>query len=339
MSYAIDDLLAEQTLRAEQQEHQGQHIGKPDFDATAHERAQVHLGELLAHTDDQAADDGAGHRGQAAQNHHRQGAQRHGGQRELHTQLGAPDHPGHQGHDTRHTPDDDPDAVERNADGLRRLVVVGHGAQGAAGLGLLEEDAQYHHQRGRNAGGDHVFLVHQHTALEHRFEQEHGLLGHADVDLVDVAAKKRLAQAFKKVGDAQRRHEQRGAFLVDQVAQYQALNEPGHCKHADARDHEGQQVGNDHVVDAGPLGNPLGKPGHGQRCEQHHGALGEVENARGLVDQHEAEGHQRIEHAGHEAANQCFKKECHLFVPFKVGRRRAAPRRPRPPRGAAQYTK
>ena len=43
-----------------------------------------------------------------------------------------------------------------------------------------------------------------------------------------------------------------------------------------------------------------------ERGQKHHRALREVENARGLVDQHEAERHQRIEHAGHQAANQSF---------------------------------
>jgi hypothetical protein len=110
-----------------------QHIGKPDLDAAADEGAQVNLGQLFAHADDQPANNRAGHRSQPAQNHHRQGAQGHGGERELHAQLAAPDHPGHQRHHTGHAPDDDPDAVQRNADGLRGLVVVGHGAQRPAG--------------------------------------------------------------------------------------------------------------------------------------------------------------------------------------------------------------
>ena len=38
-----------------------------------------------------------------------------------------------------------------------------------------------------------------------------------------------------------------------------------------------------------------------QRREHHHDALGEIEHARGLVDEHEAERDQRIKDAGDEA--------------------------------------
>ena len=51
-----------------------------------------------------------------------------------------------------------------------------------------------------------------------------------------------------------------------------------------------------------------GQPCDGQRREQHHGALGEVEDAGSLEDQHEAQRDQRIEHAGQEAADQGFEE-------------------------------
>ena len=47
--------------------------------------------------------------------------------------LRAPDHAGDQRDEAGHRPDDHPDAVERNADRLRRLVVVGDRAQRAPG--------------------------------------------------------------------------------------------------------------------------------------------------------------------------------------------------------------
>ena len=50
----------------------------------------------------------------------------------------------------------------------------------------------------------------------------------------------------------------------------------------------------------------------GQRGEEHHGALGEVEHAGGLVDQHVAKRHQRIHHAGEQAADENFEEELHL---------------------------
>jgi hypothetical protein len=217
------------------------------------------LGQLLAHADDQPADDGAGHRGEAAQDHHRQRLQRHQRQRELHAQLAAPDDAGHQRHEAGHAPDDDPDAVERDADRLRRLVVVGHRAQRAAGGGVLEEQRQRDHQRRGDAGGIQVFLVDQHAALEHVLQQEHRVLGQADVDLVDVAAEQRLAEAVEEVGDAQRGHQQRDALLVDQLAQHQALDQPGHHDHHRHRGDEGQQVGQQLAVGAQQRRDPLGK--------------------------------------------------------------------------------
>ena len=90
--------------------------------------------------------------------------------------------------------------VERNADRLRRLVVVGHGAQGPAGAGVLEEQRQRGHQRGSDDGGDQVLLVDQDAALENVLEQEDRVLGHAHVDLVDGEAEDRLAKAVQEVG-------------------------------------------------------------------------------------------------------------------------------------------
>jgi len=58
---AVDDFFAEQPLRPEQQEHQREHVGKPDFDAAADQGSDVNFRELFSHADDQAADDGAGH--------------------------------------------------------------------------------------------------------------------------------------------------------------------------------------------------------------------------------------------------------------------------------------
>ena len=148
--YGDRQVLAENDDRLRELARQGNFLL---LDAAAQERAGVDLGQLLAHADDQAADDGAGHAGQATQDDHRQGLQCHQAERELHAQLAAPDHAGHQGHEAGDAPDDHPHTVQRNADALRGLVVVGHGAQRAAGGGLLEEQAQRDHQRGRDGGG------------------------------------------------------------------------------------------------------------------------------------------------------------------------------------------
>ncbi|MCY1537381.1 hypothetical protein D9M68_728720 [compost metagenome] len=193
-------------------------------------------------------------------------------------------------------------------------MVVGHRAQGPAGAGLLEEQREHRNQHRRHDGRDDVFLVDQHTAFEGAFKQEQRVLGHTHVDRVDVRAEDGLAQAVEEIGDAQRGHQQRHAFLVHQVAQHQAFDQPGQDEHAAGRDEEGDHVAEQLALQSQPLRYPLREAGHRQRGEQHHRTLCEVEDARGLEDQHEAERHQRIQHAGHQAAQQCFKKESHLVV-------------------------
>jgi hypothetical protein len=80
-------------------------------------------------------------------------------------------------------------------------------------------------------------------------------------------------------------------------------------------DGEGQDVGQEQIVHAQPAGYPLGKARHGQRGEQHHRALGKIEHAGGLENQNEAQRHQRIQHAAHQAAKQGFKKKSHVRLP------------------------
>ncbi len=68
-------------------------------------------------------------------------------------------------------------------------------------------------------------------------------------------------------------------------------------------------------VEAGRLADPFGEARHRERREQHHRALREIEHAGGLEDQHEAERDQRIQHAGHQAAEQGFEEEAPCMRP------------------------
>ena len=130
--------------------------------------------------------------------------------RELHAELAAPHDAGDQRHHARDRPDDDPDLVQRNADRLRRLVVVGHGAQRAADARLLEEQRQRADQRGRDdAAATDRRLVHQDAAVEDVVQDEHRLLRDAEIERIDVAAPDSLAEAIEEEGDADRGHEQR----------------------------------------------------------------------------------------------------------------------------------
>src|SRR5215213_10259055 len=131
-SNPLDDLLAEQPLRAVEQEQERDHVGEPGLDAAADQRAPIELAELLADADDEPAHDRPRDRGEAAENEHRQGFERDDLEREGHVRARAPHDPGDERDDARRKPDDDPDLVERDADRERRLVAVGDRAQRAA---------------------------------------------------------------------------------------------------------------------------------------------------------------------------------------------------------------
>src|SRR5205085_9371032 len=80
----IDDLLAEEAFGPDKQEEERDHIREPRLDAAAHIGPEIYLGELLASTDDEPADDGAGDRLEATEDKHRQRFQRGEGERVLH---------------------------------------------------------------------------------------------------------------------------------------------------------------------------------------------------------------------------------------------------------------
>ena len=181
-------------------------------------------------------------------------------------------------------------------------MIVRHCPQGASGAGFLKKHAQQAHQHGGNHGGVQIFLVEQDASLKHTFKCDHRVFWHTHVNLVDVTAKNGLPHAVEKVANAQSRHQQGGAFLVDQMAQHHPLNQPGHHEHHRTRRQKSGDVGKDRVGNASPGRNPLGKARHRQRRKQHHGALRKIEHARRLVDQHKAKRHQRIQHASHQAA-------------------------------------
>src|SRR5882757_6843132 len=69
---SLNDPLAEQALRPEQQEDERDEIGEPAFDAGAEQRAPVELADLFADPDDHAADDRTRYRREAAEDQHRQ---------------------------------------------------------------------------------------------------------------------------------------------------------------------------------------------------------------------------------------------------------------------------
>ena len=194
---------------------------------------------------------------------------------------------------------------------MRGLVIVSHRTQCSARGSFLEKHRQQSHQQSGDQSSDQIFLVDQQAALENILKCHDGVFGHADVDLVNVIAKNRLAKTFQEISNAQGGHQQGGAFLVNQSAQDQSLNQPCHDEHHATRQHKGDEVDQHRISQACGLRQPFGKPRHGQGRKQHHRTLSEIEHTRGFVNEHKAQSNQRIQHARHQAAQQSFKKECH----------------------------
>ena len=196
-------------------------------------------------------------------------------------------------------------------------MVVGHGAQRAADARALEEQRQPGDQQAGDHGRPDVELVHQDAAVEQRFEDEDRLLGQADIERIDVGAEHGLGQPLEEEGDADRRHEQDDAFLVHQLAQHQPLGGPGDDRHDDGGEQEGG--GQRQAERPVPfLLQEIERAHQRQRRRQHHRALGEVEHAGRLEDQHEAQRHQRVEDAGEQAADQDFEEETHYVALFAL---------------------
>ena len=137
-------------------------------------------------------------------------------------------------------------------------------------------------------------------------------LGQASVDLVDVTAPERLAEAVEKVRDAQRGHQQHDGILVDEMTQHQAFDQPGQHRHDADRERRRRPA----------AASPRTMRATDERREQHHRTLREIEHARGLEDQNEAERDQRIHDARHQSAQQHFDVE--------AGRRQCRTRAERP---------
>ena len=64
-----------------------------------------------------------------------------------------------------------PDLVERDADGLRGLVIVGDRAQRPADPRHLKEHGEHEHHDGTDRGGDQLGRIDQQPAGKHRLQE------------------------------------------------------------------------------------------------------------------------------------------------------------------------
>ena len=108
-----------------------------------------------------------------------------------------------------------------------------------------------------------------------------------------------LGGAFDDVGQTERRHEQGDGRLVGERPQHGALDGDADRYH-DGESDDQRQCERHAALD---------QADEGERCEQQQRALREIEHARGLVDQHEADRDKRIHDAGEQAADEHLDEE------------------------------
>ena len=166
-------------------------------------------------------------------------------------------------------------------------MIVGDGAERPADGRFLEKDGKPGHQHGAGPGGEQVELVQEDAGDLER------LIRDADVQYLDVRAPGDLTDALEKEIEADGGHEQDDALLVDQVAQHHPFDQHRQQHHDHGRNDERQQ--HRHPT--------LHQADQGQRREQHHSPLGEVEDARSLENEDESERHQRVHDAGQHPAD------------------------------------
>lgn len=130
----------------------------------------------------------------------------------------------------------------------------------------------------------------------------------AEVEPVHLRAPDKLGGTFDGVGEPQRRHEQRHRRAVDQWPEHGPLDGEAERDHDREGDEQRKREGDAAFDEADK----------GERCEQHHRPLREVQHARRLVDQHETYGDKRIHDAREQAADQHFDDEEEIIVAHQM---------------------
>ena len=243
--------------------------------------------------------------GKAPNDQNRQGLQREKRDGELYAQLGTPHGRRNQRNETGDKPDHEPDPADWNPDRLRGQVVVGNRPECATGLGTLEEDREARDQNAGDKAAPDIQLVDQNSTGKEIFKQEPSVR-RKQPQGVSIGTEDHLRRTLEDECHADGGHEQREAVLVDKRSDHEPLDQPGRYRHdhgseADADDDRSpkrEAPGHQEVERANQR-----KPG-----EQYHCALGKIKDTGCLEDQHEAERDQRVQHAGHQSADQDFEK-------------------------------
>jgi hypothetical protein len=162
----------------------------------------------------------------------------------------------------------------------------------------VKEQAQHDHEdRGRRRR-EQIELAH-HDAVDLE-----GRVGDAELEAVDLGSPQRLSEALEHEAEAERRHEQRDGRPIDERTQDDLLDREREHEHGHERDAERRPEAEATLDEAHER----------QRREEHHRALREVEDARGLVDEDEADGDHRVHDPGEQAAHEHLDEERHDYA-------------------------
>src|SRR6185436_4913461 len=130
LSYAFDNPLAEDAVRANHQGEDHQDVGGEVFGAAAHVRIDIAGGDVLDDADDEPAHDRTRDGVQPAQDHDREHLEPHQRQVHVDAEQVSPQHAAQRRDDAGHGPRHAEVPLDVDAHGHGHLLVVGHRPHG-----------------------------------------------------------------------------------------------------------------------------------------------------------------------------------------------------------------
>ena len=214
--------------------------------------------------------------------------------------VGASKTPGQDGEAGADDPGPPPHRRRAGAAQVEQLGVVDHAPHGQAEPGSPEEHEQGHGRGQRDAGDDHLVFADEHAADVERVLRQPGREG------ARQRAERRREEALDHQDQADRGDHLHGRGRVGQPARHrlhaQAEHRADH-EYADQRGGHGGQVQDVVVQDVEDVGAGGG-----------HSALGEVEDARRFVGEHQAGAGQAVDRTGGDAEDHEREQRIHLVI-------------------------
>src|SRR5262249_48001681 len=247
---------------------------------------------------DEATDDRARDRVEAAQDHHGEDLEPDEGEVDVDPQQVAPDDTAERRHDARHGPSQPEIALHVDAHGHGHLLVVRHRAHGDALTRPEEEPAEGRNEDNADRGTQQ---------LDRRDEQRadhEGLVADGQGQGLRPRPEESGTHAAQDGGKPDGGHDHGDDGPSDQLAQHHPLQgEPEYAHAAEPEDHR----------------DPQRRPyradgqGHHQARDHHELALREIHRIGRLVDEHESQRDQGVHQADEHTVREEEEEEAELF--------------------------